>query len=68
LCVYPAYKGIHIQAGIPSKDCPPVGPVVAAKWIDYRAVQQLLVVYYKRQQYRQRVEREHEQWQREQQQ
>ena len=38
------------------------------KWADKCAVEQLLVVYYQRQQYQQRMEREYEQWQREQQQ
>jgi hypothetical protein len=38
------------------------------KWADKCAVEQLLVGYYQCHQYQQRMEREHEQWQREQQQ
>ena len=38
--------GIIMQAGIPyKKDCLPVGPFLAIKWIDLCAVHQLLVQY-----------------------
>jgi hypothetical protein len=62
--------GMYLFGG----DHPPVNLFVLVnrqekvKWADECAVEQLLVGYYQCQQYQQRMEREFEQWQREQQQ
>ena len=66
LCACPAHKrhyysAGHTDSGFTDRWC-------MIKWAGKCAVVLLLVGYYQRKQYEQRVEREHEQWQREQQQ
>lgn len=58
-----------VQATLPLKGQVAGGQAwPAAKWLDKRSRVQLLVVVYQRQQYQQRVERQLQQWQRQQQQ
>jgi hypothetical protein len=67
LCACPACEGIKNQEAVPYEDRPPVGIKWAGK-IGGFAVEQLLVVYYLCEQYHQRLARQFQQRQREQQQ